>query len=182
MRYALEAQHSELSDTVKDFYPPFSGPLGAWRLMSILRWGDPAEVLASDAHLPGFARQSCARTVCAAGLGPNSSVQSHHGRLRTLYSSEQPRRGRDRTPPLLRRSGPGVSLVGAAGIEPATAGLEIRCSIRLSYAPITDSIVLSRLRTTTALQIHCRIAEDVSPISISRRFIASTDCFGRVLM
>ena len=26
-------------------------------------------------------------------------------------------------------------LVGAAGIEPATAGLEIRCSIRLSYAP-----------------------------------------------
>jgi hypothetical protein len=26
-------------------------------------------------------------------------------------------------------------LVGAAGVEPATAGLEIRCSIRLSYAP-----------------------------------------------
>ena len=27
------------------------------------------------------------------------------------------------------------SMVGAAGFEPATAGLEIRCSIRLSYAP-----------------------------------------------
>jgi hypothetical protein len=27
-------------------------------------------------------------------------------------------------------------VVGAAGIEPATVGLEIRCSIRLSYAPI----------------------------------------------
>jgi hypothetical protein len=26
-------------------------------------------------------------------------------------------------------------MVGAAGIEPATVGLEIRCSIRLSYAP-----------------------------------------------
>jgi pimeloyl-ACP methyl ester carboxylesterase len=53
MRYALEAQHSELSDTVKDFHAPFSGPLGAWRLMSILRWGDPAEVLASiPAMLP----------------------------------------------------------------------------------------------------------------------------------
>jgi hypothetical protein len=26
-------------------------------------------------------------------------------------------------------------MVGAAGIEPATPGLEIRCSIRLSYAP-----------------------------------------------
>src|SRR5580698_4280746 len=29
------------------------------------------------------------------------------------------------------------SMVGAAGLEPATAGLEIRCSIRLSYAPAT---------------------------------------------
>ena len=27
-------------------------------------------------------------------------------------------------------------LVGAAGIEPATTGLEIRCSIHLSYAPV----------------------------------------------
>ena len=26
-------------------------------------------------------------------------------------------------------------MVGAAGLEPATLGLEIRCSIRLSYAP-----------------------------------------------
>ena len=29
-----------------------------------------------------------------------------------------------------------VDVVGAAGIEPATVGLEIRCSIRLSYAPL----------------------------------------------
>src|SRR3954462_463694 len=29
----------------------------------------------------------------------------------------------------------GWALVGAAGIEPATLGLEIRCSILLSYAP-----------------------------------------------
>ncbi len=27
-------------------------------------------------------------------------------------------------------------LVGAAGIEPATTGLENRCSIQLSYAPL----------------------------------------------
>jgi hypothetical protein len=27
-------------------------------------------------------------------------------------------------------------MVGAAGIEPATLGLEIRCSVLLSYAPI----------------------------------------------
>lgn len=30
----------------------------------------------------------------------------------------------------------GGRLVGAAGIEPATPGLEIRCSIHLSYAPL----------------------------------------------
>jgi hypothetical protein len=29
-----------------------------------------------------------------------------------------------------------LGLVGAAGLEPATLGLEIQCSIRLSYAPI----------------------------------------------
>jgi hypothetical protein len=39
-------------------------------------------------------------------------------------------------------------MVGAAGIEPATTGLEIRCSIRLSYAPI------SRQATDLARRIH----------------------------
>ena len=37
--------------------------------------------------------------------------------------------------PVCRKSGIRDNLVGAAGIEPATVGLEIRCSIRLSYAP-----------------------------------------------
>jgi pimeloyl-ACP methyl ester carboxylesterase len=54
MRYAMEQQQRpELSDVVGDFHAPFSGPLGAWRLMSVLRFGDPAEVLASiPAMLP----------------------------------------------------------------------------------------------------------------------------------
>ena len=33
-------------------------------------------------------------------------------------------------------------MVGAAGIEPATAGLEIRCSIRLSYAPAVVNLFI----------------------------------------
>ena len=33
---------------------------------------------------------------------------------------------------------PREGLVGAAGVEPATAGLEGRCSIQLSYAPDQD--------------------------------------------
>src|SRR5258707_12035096 len=53
MRQALEPRRAELNDTVEDFHAPFSGPGGAWRLMSILRWGNPAEVLASiPAMLP----------------------------------------------------------------------------------------------------------------------------------
>jgi pimeloyl-ACP methyl ester carboxylesterase len=47
MRSAIEPRRAELNDVVEDFHAPFSGPLGAWRLMSVLRFGDPAEVLAS---------------------------------------------------------------------------------------------------------------------------------------
>jgi hypothetical protein len=35
----------------------------------------------------------------------------------------------------------GKELVGPAGIEPATLGLEIRCSIRLSYGPPGESSI-----------------------------------------
>jgi pimeloyl-ACP methyl ester carboxylesterase len=47
MRYALENKSSEMSSVVEDFHAPFTGPLGAWRLMSVMRWGNPAKVLAS---------------------------------------------------------------------------------------------------------------------------------------
>jgi len=47
MRYALEERRAELRGVVRDFHAPFSGPWGAWRLMSVLRWGNPAEVLAA---------------------------------------------------------------------------------------------------------------------------------------
>ncbi len=40
----------ERDEAVRDFQIPFRGPAGAWRLMSLLRWGDPAEVLAA---IPG---------------------------------------------------------------------------------------------------------------------------------
>jgi pimeloyl-ACP methyl ester carboxylesterase len=53
MRHAVE-DHAALADTVKDFRAPFSGPLGAWRMMSMLRWGNPEEVLAA---IPGILPQ-----------------------------------------------------------------------------------------------------------------------------
>jgi pimeloyl-ACP methyl ester carboxylesterase len=53
MRYAIEERGAELSGVVDDFHAPFAGPWGAWRLMSVLRFGDPADVLASiPAMLP----------------------------------------------------------------------------------------------------------------------------------
>ena len=53
MRQVVESQHKKLTDTVADFQAPFSGPLGAWRLMSLLRWGNPKDVLAEvPAMLP----------------------------------------------------------------------------------------------------------------------------------
>jgi pimeloyl-ACP methyl ester carboxylesterase len=42
-------------DEVKEFRAPFRGLRGSWRLMSLLRWGNPAEVLASiPALLPAI--------------------------------------------------------------------------------------------------------------------------------
>jgi hypothetical protein len=41
-------------------------------------------------------------------------------------------------------------LVGAAGIEPATTGLENRCSIRLSYAPAFTINSLQQLKEMMA--------------------------------
>jgi pimeloyl-ACP methyl ester carboxylesterase len=53
MRCALDRQQGKLSSAVCDFRAPFSGLWGAWRLMSVLRFGDPAEVLAAvPAMLP----------------------------------------------------------------------------------------------------------------------------------
>jgi hypothetical protein len=74
-----------------------------------------------------------------------------------------------------------MDLVGAAGFEPATVGLEIRCSIRLSYAPsITyrqqksvvsvivsvDSSSVSDLRFN-GLSAFSLMIKDYSPTSVN---------------
>jgi pimeloyl-ACP methyl ester carboxylesterase len=46
MRLALETRRPELARAVREFRAPFSGLRGAWRLMAVLRFGDPAELLA----------------------------------------------------------------------------------------------------------------------------------------
>lgn len=57
-RYAMRAALGwtrDCNSDVSDFRAPFSGLLGSWRLMSLLRWGHPREVLASiPAILPSL--------------------------------------------------------------------------------------------------------------------------------
>ncbi len=53
-------------------------------------------------------------------------------------------------------------MVGAAGLEPATLGLEIRCSIRLSYAPINPFYLAVEAR-----QPHCN-----SQVASGSRFVS----------
>lgn len=54
MRYAVEGRMDEMAGVVTNFREPFSGMRGAWRLMSVLRWGDPRTVLAP---IPAFLPQ-----------------------------------------------------------------------------------------------------------------------------
>ena len=54
--------------------------------------------------------------------------------------------GRKRNIQHAGRSCKARNLVGAAGFEPATAGLEIRCSIRLSYAPSCKQRIINTIQ------------------------------------
>ena len=47
MRLAVEKRSAALKTVVGDFRAPFSGVRGSWRLMSVLRFGKPAELLAA---------------------------------------------------------------------------------------------------------------------------------------
>jgi pimeloyl-ACP methyl ester carboxylesterase len=42
----VAAGNRDVNRIVRDFQTPFGGLRGSWRLMSLLRWGDPADVLA----------------------------------------------------------------------------------------------------------------------------------------
>lgn len=51
MRVTIGGNEEDLSEAVKDFHLPFSGIRGPWEFMRLLRWGQPAEVLAA---IPDF--------------------------------------------------------------------------------------------------------------------------------
>ncbi len=47
MRYAVQTNQGGSREIAEEFHASFSGLRGAWRLMAVLRFGDPATVLAS---------------------------------------------------------------------------------------------------------------------------------------
>src|SRR5450432_3543390 len=63
MRSAL-ARSGGAKDAVNDFRAPFRGLRGAWRLMSLLRWGHPAKVLSA---IPSYLPEILARTLIIHG-------------------------------------------------------------------------------------------------------------------
>jgi pimeloyl-ACP methyl ester carboxylesterase len=53
MRIAIDSRQAESANAVRDFRASFSGLRGAWRFMTVMRYGDPAELLeAIPAMLP----------------------------------------------------------------------------------------------------------------------------------
>jgi pimeloyl-ACP methyl ester carboxylesterase len=81
MRYATEEKRAELSGVVDDFHAPFAGPWGAWRLMSVLRFGDPADVLAS---LPAMLPQLLIPTLIFQGSRDKAIPEGFAQRASTL--------------------------------------------------------------------------------------------------
>ena len=81
MRYAVQGQGTELDGVVEDFHRPFSGLRGSWHLMSLLRWGNPVEVLAS---VPGFLPELSMPTVVFQGSSDHAVPESFAKRASAL--------------------------------------------------------------------------------------------------
>jgi pimeloyl-ACP methyl ester carboxylesterase len=64
MRMAVEKRRTESRGAIDDFRAPFAGIRGAWRMMSMLRFGDPAEILAA---VPAMLPQLSAPTLICQG-------------------------------------------------------------------------------------------------------------------
>jgi len=86
MRRALRERRVELSAAVSDFSAPFSGPWGAWRMMSMLRWGNPAEVLAA---IPVMLPQLLMPTIIFHGLHDPALPQAFARRASALIPNSK---------------------------------------------------------------------------------------------
>ncbi len=86
MRRALRERRAELAAAVKNFSAPFSGLWGAWRFMSVLRWGNPAEVLAA---IPAMLPQLRMPTVIFQGVADPAVPQAFARRAGALIPNSR---------------------------------------------------------------------------------------------
>lgn len=85
MRWAL-AGHGRLKELLRDFQAPFRGWRGSWRLMSHMRWGNPADILAS---IPQILPQLPAPTLILHGLRDRAVPQTFADRARRMLPNAQ---------------------------------------------------------------------------------------------
>jgi pimeloyl-ACP methyl ester carboxylesterase len=81
MRLAVEKRRSEMRCAIDDFRAPFSGIRGAWRLMSVLRFGDPADVLAA---IPGMLPELSVPTLICHGASDRAIPHNFAERAASL--------------------------------------------------------------------------------------------------
>lgn len=89
MRRALDGdlgRKNDRDEIVSDFHAPFGGLRGAWRLMNLLRWGDPAEVLAS---MPAFLPKLLAPTLIFHGTRDSTVPQAFATRAASLIPDSE---------------------------------------------------------------------------------------------
>jgi pimeloyl-ACP methyl ester carboxylesterase len=81
MRIALKSRQPESANAVRDFRAPFSGLRGAWRFMSVMRYGNPAVLLEA---VPGMLPHLAAPTLIFHGAQDTAVPQSFAHRASAL--------------------------------------------------------------------------------------------------
>jgi len=81
MRIAIESRQPESAKAVKEFRAPFSGLRGAWRFMSVMRYGNPAELLE---EVPGMLPHLSVPTLIFHGAQDTAVPQSFAERASAL--------------------------------------------------------------------------------------------------
>ena len=117
--------------------------IGAFRQqVRVPRWSQNVHLRIVDPQLLGLPYQTVVgldvSTVVEVQMKlpypPSSMVSRNQSRLRTRDDDTRPS-GLVTAALLLPRRSQVIEMAGVEGLEPPTLGLEIRCSIRLSYTP-----------------------------------------------
>lgn len=86
MERACFGEDGAATFAVRDFRAPFTGPLGAWNMMRLLRWGNPSQVLAD---IPRILPQLRAPTLIFHGANDRAIPAAFARRASTLIPNAE---------------------------------------------------------------------------------------------